>query len=61
MGGYESASSYKNDVWKSDSFGTSWTLVTNTAPWGKRYGHTSVVVGNTILVMGGYGILYLSF
>ncbi len=45
---------YLNDVWRSNDKGTSWSLVTSTAPWSGRYGHSSVALdSNTIVLMGG--------
>ena len=53
MGGSDGSSNF-NDVWSS-SDGATWDLVTGTAGWSARTGHTSVVYNNQIFVMGGYG------
>ena len=42
-----------NDVWLSVNSGVSWTQQTSAAQWVGREGHTSVVVGNNIVLMGG--------
>ena len=42
----------KNDVWHS-SDGASWTSATLSAPWSPRDGHTSVVFGGKMWVIGG--------
>ena len=55
MGGYDNSYSYKNDVWKSDTFGASWTLVTATALWSGRRQSAAVVVGSSIVILGGWG------
>ena len=34
LGGRESSTSFKNDVWKSVNGGSSWILVTSSAGWG---------------------------
>jgi hypothetical protein len=41
-----------NDVWSSTD-GTTWTQVTNSAAFSKRYRHTSVVYDNKMWVIGG--------
>jgi hypothetical protein len=39
--------------------GVTWRLVTGSAPWGARYGHTSVIdAAGAIYVIGGYGGTY---
>ena len=52
MGGYDGYN-YKNDVWKSDSLGASWTLVTAAASWPIRQAHSLVIVDSTLLILGG--------
>lgn len=59
IGGYEASvngglinSTLFSDVWYS-SDGISWTLATDTASWGKRLDHTSVVFDNKMWVIGG--------
>jgi hypothetical protein len=43
-----------NDVWRSIDKGSSWSLVTSSAPWSGRYAHSSVALdSNTIILMGG--------
>ena len=45
-----------NDVWRSIDKGSSWSLVTSSASWGVRKGHSSVALdSNTIVIMGGSG------
>ena len=41
-----------NDVWSSTN-GISWIQLTNAASWIGRYWHTSVVLNNNIILMGG--------
>ncbi len=43
---------YKSDVWYSTD-GTNWTQATANAAWSGRRGHTSIVYGNKMWVMGG--------
>lgn len=43
-----------NDVWSSVD-GITWTQLIASAPWGPRYGHQVVVLGNTLYLMGGFG------
>ena len=43
-----------NDVWLSNNNGTSWIVATSAASWSGRFGHSSVVIGSTIFVMGGW-------
>ncbi|MDI6840857.1 MAG: T9SS type A sorting domain-containing protein [bacterium] len=43
---------YYNDVWYSPD-GVSWTRDTQSAPWRKRWGHTSVMYNNRMWVLGG--------
>ena len=45
---------YFNDVWKS-SDAITWTQSTSSADWGKRGYHTSVVLNNQMILMGGLG------
>ena len=49
----EGAASNLKDVWKSTDQGKNWTRVTDNAPFGIRAGHTSVVRGTTMYVIGG--------
>ena len=42
-----------NEVWLSVNSGVSWTQQTSAAQWPARWRHTSVVVGNSIITMGG--------
>ena len=54
MGGYTTGYTVMNDVWKSIDGGATWTLVTASAGWSVRGGHSSVVLADgTIIVMGG--------
>ncbi len=41
-----------SDVWCSTD-GVSWHMVTDSTPWGCRYGHTSIVFDNKMWVIGG--------
>ena len=41
-----------NDEWKSED-GVDWSLVTDDAPWGDRYGHQNVVFDNYLWMYGG--------
>ncbi|CAE8613896.1 unnamed protein product, partial [Polarella glacialis] len=43
------------DIWRSDDAGATWTLETQTAPWGSRafFGAVAVQGGRGLLVMGG--------
>ena len=43
----------KSDVWSSAD-GMDWTLATDSAPWGPRISHASVVHDGRIWVIGGY-------
>ena len=49
----QTAASNLKDVWKSTDQGKNWTQVTASAPFGVRAGHTSVVRGTTMYVIGG--------
>lgn len=42
-----------NDIWQSSDEGTNWDLVTSSAPWSIRFSHSSVVLNNNIILMGG--------
>jgi RHS repeat-associated protein len=56
MGGSEnmSSGSQKNDVWRSEDNGATWSLVTANAGWSGRAGHSSVVMPDgSIVLMGG--------
>ncbi len=53
FGGRESATSFKNDVWKSVNGGASWILVTSSAGWGGMDTGVSWIVSSVML--------YLSF
>ena len=46
-------SAMRNDVYSSDSSGSLWAIVTGNALWTARYGHGSVTVGTSIVMMGG--------
>jgi PKD repeat protein len=55
MGGRDAAVTNYNDIWRSPDNGTTWSLVSATAPWIARTGHTSVVMPDgSIILMGGY-------
>ena len=44
-----------NDVWRSIDKGSSWSLVTSSAPWSGRHEHSSVALdSNTVVLMGGW-------
>lgn len=43
------------DVWMSCDNGNSWTEVCAQAPWPSRQGQATVVVQDTVYVMGGFG------
>jgi hypothetical protein len=45
---------YFNDVWRSRD-GARWKLVTSAAAWSARPGHQAQVLGDTIVVFGGFG------
>ena len=45
---------YFNDVWRSRD-GATWELVTPAAAWSARPGHQAQVLGDTIVVFGGFG------
>ena len=56
MGGHNSGLSGDsvNDVWRSMDNGATWTNITTSGGWSKRYGHTSVVMPDgSIILMGG--------
>jgi hypothetical protein len=46
---------YFNDVWRTQD-GQDWELVTAAADWTSRPGHVAGVVGNDIVVFGGFGL-----
>lgn len=46
---------YFNDVWRTRD-GMSWELVTESAGWSPRPGHTCEVLKNTIVCFGGFGL-----
>lgn len=46
---------YFNDVWRTRD-GVNWELVTASAGWSPRPGHQAVVILNTIVVFGGFGL-----
>ena len=52
------AADVQSDVWKSADRGENWgsAPITSNAAFGKRYGHSSAVLGNTMYVIGGYSI-----
>lgn len=56
MGGVEDPyGTYKNDIWRSNDDGTTWSLVNPNAPWPARYLHSSVLTPDgSIILMGGY-------
>ena len=45
---------YFNDVWLSNNNGKSWIEAILAASWSGRGYHSSVVIGSTIFVMGGW-------
>eukprot|EP00434_Breviolum_minutum_P016151 symbB.v1.2.014232.t1/scaffold1017.1/size232338/1 len=45
-----------NDVWRSDDLGSSWHLVTGTAPWAGRYQHAAVISEDKIFIIGGLSV-----
>ena len=54
MGGVQFNVGPKNDIWRSNDKGASWSLVTAAAPWAPRSSHTSVALPDgSIVVMGG--------
>mmetsp|Transcript_86034 Transcript_86034/g.221517 ORF Transcript_86034/g.221517 Transcript_86034/m.221517 type:complete len:945 (+) Transcript_86034:144-2978(+) len=53
-GGYGTANAAMNDVWASTD-GVTWTARTTSAGWYERYGHSLVVLGSQLLLLGGYG------
>ncbi len=54
MGGQEPYGGAKNDVWRSNDKGATWSLVTAAAAWAPRSSHTSVALPDgSIVVMGG--------
>jgi PKD repeat protein/N-acetylneuraminic acid mutarotase len=54
MGG-NSVAGYKNDVWRSTDYGTTWSLLNTSPGWQARWGHTSVVMpDDSIVLMGGW-------
>ena len=46
---------YFNDVWRTKD-GNNWELVTSSAGWSPRPGHTCDVLKNTIVCFGGFGL-----
>ena len=55
MGGWDIGGYPLNDVWLSTDNGATWTQQTAGAGWTTRYGHTSVVLpDSSIVLMGGY-------
>ncbi len=54
LGNTRSTDYFYNDVWKSAD-GVTWECVTESAPWSRRGGHTSVVLRDTLWVFCGYG------
>ena len=46
---------YFNDVWRTKD-GINWELVTSSAGWSPRPGHTCDVLKNTIVCFGGFGL-----
>jgi len=52
VGGDANSGHYQSDVWSSPD-GTTWTKITNAAPWGPRVLHYTVVYDGRIYVMGG--------
>ncbi|WP_211530393.1 lectin like domain-containing protein [Methanocalculus chunghsingensis] len=55
MGGIDSNSQNKRDVWRSTDGGLNWTQMTGTAGWSGRQYHTAVALpDDSIVVMGGY-------
>ena len=39
-----------NDVWQSNDIGLTWTKTLSTSPWVPRYGHSTIVYGNSIVL-----------
>ncbi|WP_250987662.1 Kelch repeat-containing protein [Methanoculleus oceani] len=63
MGGGKTGvpSLYENDTWVSHDYGTTWTLVNASSGWGARLDHTAVVIGDSIVLMGGKsGVTFLN-
>ncbi len=58
IGGYSpygaGRDSYMEDVWISSDKGKEWELLTDTAPWDGRWGHSAVVLDSTIYISGGF-------
>lgn len=55
MGGRDDSERLKNDVWQSDDFGTTWTLVNANPGWSERSAHTAVAMPDeSIILMGGW-------
>ena len=44
MGGYGTSPTFKNDVWRSDDNGASWTQMTASAEWSARSGSSVVII-----------------
>ncbi|WP_284738429.1 Kelch repeat-containing protein [Methanoculleus oceani] len=55
MGGYTNVggATRLNDTWRSTDKGATWTQVNASPGWTARTEHTSVAIGNSILLMGG--------
>ncbi|MBP5470441.1 MAG: Ig-like domain-containing protein, partial [Candidatus Riflebacteria bacterium] len=65
IGGLDYSGNPLKDIYKSTN-GSSWSLVTNTAPFGARFGHSCTVYNNKIWLSGGItiddelGVVYLN-
>jgi PKD repeat protein len=54
MGGYSDVDGYRNDTWRSNDDGLTWTLVNPSSGWAPRSAHSSVVMPDgSIVLMGG--------
>ena len=61
MGGIDGFGNRFHDTWRSDDGGAAWTRVNASAGWNARLYHTSIAIGNTIVLMGGHdGTNYLN-
>lgn len=53
-GGHDGKSQLR-DIWVSDDNGCTWGLVCENAPWPSRQGQATVVAGDSVYLMGGFG------